>query len=83
MEQELKLAAKLGRCRESVKRFYGKEFQNKIQPYKQLIAEIAKDKNVGELEAMTILCKDEVIKSHGWVVLQIMAACVELIDPSN
>jgi hypothetical protein len=81
MEQQIKLAAKLYRCRDTAKRFFGNDFQDKIEPYKQVISGVAKDKGIGELEATMKICDDDVIKNNGWTVLLLMAAAVELIEP--
>jgi hypothetical protein len=82
MEQQIKMAAKLYRCRDTAKRFFGDEFQDKIQPYKQVISGVAKEKSIGELEAMMKICEDDVIKNNGWTLVLLMAAAVELIEPS-
>lgn len=82
MERQIKMAAKLYRCRDTAKRFFGEEFKDKIQPYKKIIADVAKDKNIGELEAMIKICDDDVIKNNGWTLVLLMAAAVELVEPS-
>lgn len=81
MEQQIKLAAKLYRCRDTAKRFFKEEFKEKILPYQQVISGIAKEKNIGELEAMMKICEDDVIKNNGWALVLLMAAAVELIEP--
>ena len=82
MEQQIKMAAKLYRCRDTAKRFFGEEFNDKIQPYKKIISDVAKDKNISELEAMMKICDDDVIKNNGWTLMLLMAAAVELLEPS-
>lgn len=82
MEQQIKMAAKLYRCRDTAKRFFGEEFKEKIQPYKKIISDVAMDKNIGELEAMMKICDDDVIKNNGWTLMLLMAAAVELVEPS-
>lgn len=82
MEQQIKMAAKLYRCRDTAKRFFGEEFKEKIQPYKKIIADVAKDKNIGELEAMMKICDIDVIKNNGWTLILLMAAAVEMVEPS-
>ena len=58
------------------------EFKEKIQPYKKIIGDVAKDKNIGELEAMMKICDDDVIKNNGWTLILLMAATIELVEPS-
>ena len=82
MEQQIKMAAKLYRCRDTAKRFFKDEFEEKIFPYKKIISDVAKDKKIGELEAMMQICDDDVIKNNGWALMLLMAAAVELIEPS-
>ena len=81
-EQHIKLAAKLYRCRDTAKRFFGVEFQDKIHPYKQIISGVAKDKKIDEIDAVMQICEDETIKNSGWTVVLLMAAAVELVEPS-
>lgn len=81
MEQQIKLAAKLYRCRDTAKRFYGAEFKDKILPYQQVISKLAKEKGIDELLAIMKICEDDVIKNNGWTLILLMAAAVELIEP--
>jgi hypothetical protein len=83
MEQQIKMAAKLYRCRDTATRFFGDEYKEKIEPYKKIIADVARDKNIGELEAMMKICEDDVIKNNGWTLMLLMAAAVELVEPST
>lgn len=83
MEKHIKMAAKLYRCRDTAKRFFKEEFKEKILPYQKVISGIAKQNNIGELDAMLKLCEDDVINTNGWALVLIMAATVEMIEPSN
>jgi hypothetical protein len=82
MEELIKLAAKFYRCRDTAKRFYKEEFEEKILPYKQVVSGVAKEKNITELVAVMKICDDDVIKNNGWAIMLLMAAAVELIEPS-
>lgn len=75
------MAAKLYRCRDNVKRFFKDEYKENLIPYKKIISDVAKDKNIGELEAMRKICEDDVIKNNGWTLMLLMAAALELIEP--
>lgn len=81
-EDHIKLASKLYRCRDTAKRFFGKDFKAKIEPYQKVIAGVAKEKNIDELKAVMLLCEDETIKNHGWTIVLLMAAAVELTEPT-
>jgi len=82
MEQEIKLAAKLYRCRDTAKRFFSEDYKDKIEPYKKLISDVSKDKRVDEIKAAMLICEDEVIQRNGWTVILLMAAAVELTEPT-
>lgn len=77
------MAAKLYQCRDTAKRFFKEEFEEKILPYKKIISDVAKEKKIGELEAMMKICDDDVIKNNGWTMMLLMAAAVEIIEPSK
>jgi hypothetical protein len=81
-EEKIKLAARLYRCRDTAKRFYGDEFLETITPYMQVVAGVAKEKGIDELLAVMQICEDEVIANNGWTVTLLMAAAVELSEPS-
>ena len=81
MEKEIKMAATLYRCRDTVKNFFKEEYEEKIAPFKKIITDVAKYKNTGELEAMMEICDDEVIS--GWTLIILMAATVEILEPAT
>ena len=84
MEQQIKMAAKFYQCRDTAKRFYGEDFKNKISDYKWFINGcMAKYNYKDEITAAIHLandCKDE--DGAGMAIMLIMAACVEMIEPS-
>ena len=84
MEQQIKMAAKLYECRDTAKKLYGAEFENKISYYKRYIkACMMKHNYKDEITAAMRLAKDcEGVQGSGMGVMLIMAACVELIEPS-
>ena len=84
MEKQIKMAAKLYECRDTAKKLYGAEFQNKISDYKRYIkACMMKHNYKDEITAAMSLAKDcEGVQGSGMGVMLIMAACVELIEPS-
>jgi hypothetical protein len=81
--EHIELSAKLYRCHDTVKRHFGNEFAEKIKPFMQLISGYAKEHGCDEMKAVLKLCDDDVIKNHGWTVICLMAAAVELIEPTD
>jgi hypothetical protein len=82
MEQQIKMASKLYHCRDTAKRFYKDEYQNKLTDYKQIIMAVMNKHNLGELEALLKISETESYNSSGMVQMLFMAAVVELIEPS-
>ena len=84
MEQKIKMAAKLYQCRDTAKKLYGSEFQNKILDYKRYIqACMIKHNYKDEITAAMRLAIDcESVDGSGTGIMLIMAAYVELIEPS-
>ena len=84
MEQQIKMAAKLYQCRDSAKKLYGADYQSKIADYKRYIqACMIKHNYKDEITAAMRLitdCKD--LDGSGIGTMNILAACVELIEPS-
>jgi hypothetical protein len=83
MKRQIEIAAKMYRCHDTIKRYYGAEFEEKIQPYKNVITGYMQEHSCNEVEAVLQLCKDSVISQHGWTVMALMAATVEIAEPSD
>ena len=84
MEQQIKLAAKIYKCRDAVKQLYGKEYLEKISLYMDIIRGHMKKHGGNELEAVIALSKE--IEGNAYAGTQIMrltAAAAELLEPSN
>ena len=82
-EEKVKLAAKLYRCRDTAKRFFGDEYHERIDPYKKVISDFSQEKKIGDLEAMMKICEQDLIRDNGWALILLMAASVELIEPTK
>lgn len=83
MEQQIKLAAKIYKCRDTAKALYGDNYQAKIAEYKGFIQAYMARHKVGELEAAMGLAK--IAKGddgEGLAVMNLIAAAAELIEPS-
>lgn len=82
MEQQIKLAAKLYKCRDSAKSLYGEKYKEKMQEYiKYIFAAMLKFEEPDNLKAAIKLAEE--YKDNGIIVMNIMAAVVELIEQSN
>ncbi len=80
-EKQVKMAAQLYEIRDTAKRLLGEKYKPKMAELGAALKKIARDSKKSELEAATELCK--AIGAEGMDTLMIMAAAVELIEPSN
>ena len=81
----LQLAAKIYDCRNTCKKFYGKEWKSEIDFHMKLIKAAMEKHNISnEIEAAEKLindCKDA--DGKGFFAMKCLAAVIELIDPSE
>ena len=66
MEKEIKIAANLYHCRDTAKRFFGVEFEEKIKPYKRLILERQKVTKKPALEVLIECLQLESVQIMAW-----------------
>lgn len=83
MRQQIELAAKLYRYQSIVKRFHGAKYNDEIEPYKQLLQGYMTDHHCDEVRAALEICSDTNISNHGFTVMMIMAAAVEICEPNS
>ena len=83
MEQEIKMAAKLYKCRDTAKRFFREEYPEKVKPYRALITAVMKANNLEEIPALLKISETEIYKENGMGQMMFMAAVVELMEPSE
>jgi hypothetical protein len=83
MRDQIQIAAKMYRCQDTAKRFFGDEYAEKIKPYQQCISGYAKEHDCDELKAVLKICEDEVIRTNGMAVMLLMSAAVDLIEPQK
>ena len=83
MEKQIRIASQLYGARDAAKFMLGTDYHAKIEPYMSMIRVSAKNRGVSELTAACDMAKDvaENISGHGAVM--VLAAYVELIEPSN
>lgn len=82
MEQQIKLAAKLYRCRDSMKGLFGTEYAANIEPYIKALNDYARRENLDTLKAVLQICDMPKI-INGLSCALFMAAAVEIIEPSE
>lgn len=78
-ERNVRMAARLYECRDSAKTLMGAKYPTEIAKFSQLIAAQAKRDGCSELSAAT----DLAAKAGGFGAVYIMAAYVELVEPSK
>lgn len=80
MEKEIKITAKLYQCRDTAKRFFGADFNDRIAPYKHLIMERQKASGKEVLECLVDCLSLQSIQENGMATLMFSAAVVEIIE---
>ncbi len=75
---KVQMAAKLYECRDAAKTLMGEKYETEIAKFSSLIAAQAKRDGSSELSAAT----DLAAKAGGFGAVYILAAYVELVEPS-
>lgn len=80
-EREVKLAASLYECRDSMRVWWGDAYAERIKERRKLIeAQMADDKSESVLDAALTIAKT---MPGGVSVMMVLAAAVEMIEPSE
>lgn len=79
-EQSIRIAAKLYEFRDGAKRLLGERYEARMADFRKPIEIVQAKKNCGVLEAATHICKNA--DCGGFEVIFIMAAALEMIEPS-
>ena len=82
MEQQIKMAAKLYKCRDTAKKFYGIDYPKIMETYIQIIKKVMTEQSLEEIPALLFISKTEVY-NEGFNSMLFMAAIVEMIEPSS
>lgn len=80
MEQQIKAAARLYHMRDTAKRFFGKEYQQKIKPYMAIITAYMKENNMDEIKSVMALVQ---VETNEVSKIMFFAAAVEMVEPSG
>jgi predicted nucleotidyltransferase len=83
MEQQIKITAKLYDCRDTAKRFFKEEFQDKVKPYIYAIRMVMKAKKLNELKALLEISKTPLYQENVMTQMLFLAAVCEMIEPSK
>jgi hypothetical protein len=79
---KIQMAAKLYECRDTAKKFYGKEYKERIEEYKLIILKVMEKTNSEEIPALIKISKTSAYQNSGITQMLFMAAVVEIIEPS-
>lgn len=82
MEQEIKIAAKLYKCRDTAKQILKTDYHERLKPYIGLIKTVMRENKIDEIPALLKISKTSVYEG-GFNQLYFMAAVCELIEPSK
>lgn len=79
-EHVVKMAAKLYECRDAARSILGEKYPERMMEYGDLVRRLAAADGCGEIDAGTRLAKSA---GNAIQVMLVMAATVEIIEPSN
>lgn len=82
MNNSIQIAARLYECRDTAKRLLGEKFTSRMQEYGDMVKKLAGAKGIDILMAGKILA-DPDVSGGGITSVLVLAATVELIEPSN
>ena len=80
MQQQVEVAAKLYKCRDSARLLLGERYAAKMADYGKAISEVAARLKCSEMSAATKMAGST---DDGMLQMMIFAAAVELAEPSN
>jgi hypothetical protein len=83
MEEQIKTAAKLYKCRDKAKNLLKELYPEKIKPCVSLINAVAKSNKLDTLQAVLIIGESKVFREDGFAMILLMAAAVEIIESSK
>lgn len=81
-ERLVKISAKLYGARDAARRMLGATYLERTKAWGELIDQVARAKGLSRIEAATLLANGAVEEGNNMAVVVILAAAVELIEPS-
>lgn len=82
MEQQIKITAKLYKCRDTAKFLLMHEYKERLMPYTHIIKEVMKSNNLEEIPALLAISGTDHYKENSRAQMMYMAALVELLEPT-
>lgn len=82
-KEDIKLAANLYNARDTVKAHFKAEFKDRIKPHTELLKAHCLQNNKEVLEGLMTCLKLEVVKGNGMAEVLLIAAAVEMLEPSE
>lgn len=79
-EQQVRIAARLYEARAAAKTMLGEKFAERMKEYGAVIKGIADKQKVSEIAALNVACR---LVDNPYTHIQLMAAAVELVEPST
>jgi hypothetical protein len=81
-EQHVRAAARLYEARDAVRSLFGERYADVLEPFKAMIRKAQALNDCDEIAAALWIAR-RVSRSDGMEVLKILAAAVELVEPSS
>lgn len=80
-EQAVKTTARLYECRDTARRPLGDKYHERMDEYARIVRAVAKRDNCNDIFAVATVIKETA--AQGMDVLMMIAAVVEMTEPSN
>lgn len=74
---------KLEKTRETIRHFWGEKYDEKIQPYKNIILAVMKKHSIKAIPALLMVAKTEAFESGPITSAMFLTATAEIIAPTN
>ncbi len=83
MEKEIKMAAKLYKCRDTAKSFLRDEYPTKLKPYTDLLLAVMRVNNLEAIPALLKISETDTYQNNPLGQMMFMAAVVEMMKPTD
>lgn len=86
MEQVIKIAAKMYRCRDAAKSYckiQGSNFHEKVKEYTEIIDSVMKKNKLDHIAAILEISKTKTYQNSGVIQMWFMAAVTETMEPTK
>lgn len=83
MKEQIILAARMYDLQDKAKRFYGKEYREKIKWYVGTLKAVMAAQNLNEVQAILFINEMDSVKGNAMAILCFTAAAVEIMEPEK